>query len=70
MWSEAPEWRAEHLFGLRLPRAVRLETLQLALARDRVHVSLRGSAVRVAPHVYNDAEDIEVLRLALLEALG
>ena len=69
VWSEAPEWRAEHLFGLRLPAGVRLETLQAALARDRVTVSLRGSAVRVAPHVYNDADDIEVLRQAVLEAL-
>lgn len=69
VWSEAPDWRGAHLFGLRLPSGVRLETLQAALARDHVSVSLRGSAVRVAPHVYNDAEDIEVLRRAVLEAL-
>ena len=34
-------------------------------ARARCYVSLRGSAIRVAPHVYNDAADVEALMVAL-----
>jgi selenocysteine lyase/cysteine desulfurase len=31
------------------------------LAREKVFVSVRGSSIRVAPHVYNSAEDLERL---------
>jgi selenocysteine lyase/cysteine desulfurase len=33
-------------------------------------VSLRGSAVRVAPNVYNDEEDLDVLLAAIRATLG
>lgn len=50
--------RAGHLIGLRLggrdPGA-----LATALAEARVFVSVRSDSLRVAPHVYNDADDIE-----------
>ena len=35
------------------------------LRARKVHVSLRGSAIRVSPHVYNDARDIDALAAAL-----
>jgi selenocysteine lyase/cysteine desulfurase len=31
------------------------------LAREKVFVSVRGSSIRVAPHLYNSAVDIERL---------
>ncbi len=31
------------------------------LAREKVFVSVRGSSIRVTPHVYNTAEDCERL---------
>ncbi len=62
---ESDEWRGDHLFGVRLPRGVLTEEFQAQLARRRIHVSLRGNAVRISPHVYNDAADMG----ALLEAL-
>jgi selenocysteine lyase/cysteine desulfurase len=34
------------------------EEVAAALARARVHVSVRGDSVRVAPHVYNDEGDV------------
>jgi len=53
-----PENRAGHLIGLRLggrdPRA-----LAAVLADARVFVSVRGDSIRVAPHVYNNSDDIE-----------
>jgi len=57
--------RSGHLLGLRLmgrdPRP-----LVAKLADAKVFVSVRGDSIRVAPHVYNDAGDIERL-LELLE---
>lgn len=60
--------RAPHLFGLRAPAAVDLDSLQADLDRRKVHVSLRGPAIRVSPNVYNDESDIVALRDALLDA--
>jgi selenocysteine lyase/cysteine desulfurase len=62
---EDEEWRGSHLFGLRLPTGVDPGRLGPELEARAVFVSLRGSAVRVAPHVYNSEEDL----LALVEAL-
>lgn len=72
--NEAQSWgfqvpdadtRASHLFGIRVPDSIPLTRLRESLAQHRVSVSLRGNAVRISPHVYNDATDIAALRAAL-----
>ena len=67
---ERGEWRARHLFGLRTPAGIDLRTLRDRLAERQVHVSLRGSALRVSPHVYNDADDVAALISVLEETVG
>lgn len=62
---EDEDWRGSHLFGLRLPAGVDPARLGPELEARSVSVSLRGSAVRVAPHLYNGEEDLH----ALLEAI-
>jgi selenocysteine lyase/cysteine desulfurase len=66
---EADEHRAHHLFGVRTSARIDLAELQASLQQGNVFASLRGSALRVAPNVYNDAEDVgallDVLRLAV-----
>lgn len=63
---EDEEWRASHIFGLRPPAGTDLPDLQRRLAEHRVVASLRGSALRVSPHLYNDESDIAALRAAVL----
>ena len=62
------EVRAGHLAGVQLGEAPP-ERVAAALAEAGVHVSVRGQAVRVSPHVYNDEADVdrlvEVLRTSL-----
>ena len=58
---EEEHWRAGHLLGVRLPAGVDVEQLGRSLAARKVSVSLRGGAVRIAPHLYNDADDLDVL---------
>jgi selenocysteine lyase/cysteine desulfurase len=58
---EDPEWRSSHLFGLRMPKGVDLVALRDSLAQHNVSASLRGTALRLAPNVYNDSTDIGVL---------
>jgi len=58
---EDPEWRGYHMFGIRLPENISLEMLNRQLNQRNIHVSVRGSAVRISPNVYNDEQDIEAL---------
>ena len=67
---DGEDGRAPHLFGLRVPAGREMETVRAALERRNVQVSLRGSAVRVSPHLYNDPGDVDALREALLAAAG
>ncbi|HBU56436.1 MAG TPA: hypothetical protein DEB33_01720 [Gemmatimonadetes bacterium] len=65
---EEEAWRASHLFGLRMPEGVDLVQLKAALAERNVSASLRGSALRLSPNVYNDEVDINVLLEVLKNA--
>ncbi|WP_114971987.1 aminotransferase class V-fold PLP-dependent enzyme [Rhodoferax ferrireducens] len=57
--------RCANLFGVRLPSTLDPEACRQHLARQQIHVSVRGSAVRVSPHVYNDEGDLMKLADAL-----
>jgi selenocysteine lyase/cysteine desulfurase len=58
---EDDRWRAGHLFGVRLPAGVDIPQLGRDFAARQVSVSLRGGAVRIAPHLYNDSSDLDAL---------
>ena len=62
--------RADHLFGIRVPEGSDHRLLREELEKRRVAVSLRGNAVRVSPHVYNDAHDVTALLDALRATAG
>jgi selenocysteine lyase/cysteine desulfurase len=60
-FSAPPEaLRAPHYLCLRRKEGIPRELTDV-LAREKVFVSLRGSSIRVTPHVYNSAADIERL---------
>lgn len=52
------EQRLGHMIGIRMPNGIPATTLR-ELAAARIYVSVRGDAIRVAPHLYNDAADID-----------
>jgi selenocysteine lyase/cysteine desulfurase len=52
--------RAPHYLCLRKAEPITSE-LTLALAREKVYVSVRGTSMRVTPHVYNTTEDCDKL---------
>jgi selenocysteine lyase/cysteine desulfurase len=62
---EEDAFRSPHLFGIRMPEGLELDAVRSALERWNVSVSLRGSALRISPNVYNDEADVR----ALVEAL-
>ena len=65
---EADGWRSPHLFGLRMPAGVDLRDLAARLRNRRVYASLRGSSLRVSPHLYNGPADIDALLAVLRSA--
>jgi selenocysteine lyase/cysteine desulfurase len=65
---EEPDYRAAHIFGVRMPEGVDLSQVKAALGAEKVSASLRGSALRVSPHLYNDQEDTGALLRALRQA--
>lgn len=59
-WIENEDFRAAHLFGMRLPENLKIETIQKALADEKVYVSYRGNAIRLSINVWNDEADMEI----------
>ncbi len=62
---EDTEWRGHNLFGVRAPDGVDMSRLRTELDARNVSASLRGSALRLSPNVYNDGADIDALVDAL-----
>jgi selenocysteine lyase/cysteine desulfurase len=63
------ERRAAHYVGLKLREGAPAD-LPAVLSKEKVYVSVRGRSIRVTPHVYNDARDVDRFLAALAKALG
>lgn len=59
--------RVGHIVGLRMPAGLNTELIRNRLQEQNIFVSIRGQALRVAPHVYSRMADIEAL-VEVLEA--
>lgn len=68
-WIDDEAYRSHHLVGLRLPKHANIKAIQEALRQRNVVVSFRGEAIRIAPHVYNDTHDIDLLVESLLAGI-
>lgn len=66
---EDEKWRGHHMFGIRLPNHISLEKLSNKFDEHHIHVSIRGSSVRVSPHLYNRNKDLDIFRNVLLSLL-
>lgn len=60
--------RSPHLIGLNFRDGIP-EGLTVSLAKRNIYVGVRGNSIRVAPHVYNDVQDVDRLFSALGEIL-
>ena len=58
---EEDEFRAKHLFGIKLADNMEMERLQAELKANNIFVSVRGEYIRVSPHVFNTKEDLQKL---------
>ena len=60
------------MIGVRLPATstVALDSLGQQLAVCGYHVSVRGDAIRISPHVYNSMTDVERFFDVLTDIVG
>jgi len=58
---EEKSFRAKHLFGVRLGDDFDIENIKKSMAKNKVYVSFRGNAIRVATHVFNTENDFRKL---------
>jgi selenocysteine lyase/cysteine desulfurase len=58
--------RGHHVVGIRPPAGADASVLAARLQAANVHVSWRGPSMRVSPHLYNTAEDMDALLGALI----
>lgn len=64
-----PATRAPHLMGLKFPGTLP-QDLPGQFKKAGVYLSVRGSAVRIAPHVHIDDEDLNMLEENLKKLMG
>jgi selenocysteine lyase/cysteine desulfurase len=62
---EESSLRSAHLVGVRSPPGASLAPLKNALLERQVYVSVRGDAIRVSSHVFNEHKDFERLMAAV-----
>jgi selenocysteine lyase/cysteine desulfurase len=60
--------RGPSMLGVRVPGGLPGD-LAPRLAADDIYVSIRGDSIRIAPHVYNDQDDVDRLFRALAQLL-
>jgi selenocysteine lyase/cysteine desulfurase len=60
-WIEEDSARGKHLFGIRLPERIDHEKLKKRFMKNKISISFRGDAIRVAPHLYNKESELQQL---------
>ena len=60
-YIEEEAFRSAHLVGIHLPKHIDVALLKTALDKREVKLSFRGTAIRIAPNVYNNETDFERL---------
>ena len=62
-------YRSPHFFGVTYTKGLPEDLLQ-QLASKQIYISQRGDHLRIAPHLYNNQQDADVLIEALVEILN
>jgi selenocysteine lyase/cysteine desulfurase len=65
-WIEDESARGYHLFGIRMPEGVDMESVKKRIIKNKISVSFRGNAIRISPHLYNTENDLMKLVKALI----
>ena len=64
---EDDDKRTHHLFGIKLPENIDINTLKQDLASNNIYVSFRGKYIRVSCHLFNTPKDLNALINSLIK---
>ncbi len=67
---EEEEYRSAHIFGLGLPQSTSPQQMMEQLRARNIIVSLRGESVRLSPHTYNTAADMEAVTEVMTKVMN
>ncbi len=67
---ENPAERTHHLFGVKLPKELRLEKLKKELTKAKIFISFRGSYIRLSCHLFNTKKDFDLLIACIKSAMS
>jgi len=66
---EDSNFRAHHLFGVKIPEQINKNQLKQSLAKNNIFVSFRGNYIRVSCHLFNTPKDLKMLSDCILAAI-
>ncbi|GGZ86622.1 aminotransferase class V-fold PLP-dependent enzyme [Algibacter mikhailovii] len=66
---EADDYRAKHLFGIKLPNHIDLDKLKQEFKQKNIFVSFRGQYIRISCHLFNAQKDFDILLSAIQNVL-
>lgn len=61
---EDEDQRSSHLFGVRLPHHLDMDSVKKSFEAHKIFVSIRGNSIRISPHLYNTERDLNNLMSA------
>ena len=66
---ESDNQRANHMFGIKLPKHVDVESLKNTLKEQKIYLSFRGDYLRLSCHLFNTKKDFDLLYTSLSKHL-
>ena len=67
--SESPKNRAQHLFGIKIPKKIDVDKLKSEFQASNIHVSFRGDYMRISCHLFNTKAHFDKLVQVIKRAL-
>jgi selenocysteine lyase/cysteine desulfurase len=66
---EEENYRANHLFGIRVPENISIEKIRKAFDAGKISISIRANSIRCSNNLFNTVEDMQALVTSLKSVL-
>ncbi len=67
---EKNEYRAKHLFGIKLPDGINLDKLKQEFEKNQVFIANRGTYIRISCHLFSTTHDFDILLKSIENVLN
>lgn len=63
------KYRANHLFGIRIPKKIKMEDVKKVFEAQKISISVRAGSIRCSTNLFNTKEDMQALTNALISVV-